>query len=158
MNLKKSQFSQIQEALLNAYTEAGLRQMVRTGLGEDLPRIAGGENVTEIAYNLVGWAERQYRVQELIDAAVDGSPLNVALQTLQQAAKSWHLAPPAGAAEPEPYKGLDFFDISDAHLFFGRERLTVELVNQRWTANGIHAAQNPTQHAARKDTRTSGTI
>ena len=36
--------------------------------------------------------------------------------------------PTPNAIEPEPYKGLDFFDVRDADLFFGRDRLTVELV------------------------------
>jgi formylglycine-generating enzyme required for sulfatase activity len=35
-------------------------------------------------------------------------------------------APPADG-DP-PYKGLDFYDVADAPLFFGRERLTAELV------------------------------
>ena len=36
------------------------------------------------------------------------------------------------AAPPEPgdppYKRLDFYDVADANLFFGREKLTAELV------------------------------
>ncbi|MFZ2420288.1 MAG: hypothetical protein WBV59_05390 [Anaerolineae bacterium] len=37
---------------------------------------------------------------------------------------------PAAAPEPgdPPYKGLDFYDVADAPLFFGRERLTADLV------------------------------
>jgi Novel STAND NTPase 1/Sulfatase-modifying factor enzyme 1/Effector-associated domain 1 len=128
MRLTGPQFNQIQEALLDAYDEAGLRQIVRAGLDKDLPQIAGGGNVTEIAYNLVAWADRQNRVQELIEAAVAGNPTNPMLQGLQQDTQRWHLAPPAGEKEPEPYKGLDFFDVGDADLFFGRDRLTAELV------------------------------
>ena len=36
--------------------------------------------------------------------------------------------PPALAAEPPPYKGLQYFDQADANLFFGRELLTAKLV------------------------------
>ena len=37
---------------------------------------------------------------------------------------------PAAAPEPgdPPYKGLDFYDVADAPLFFGRERLTADMV------------------------------
>jgi formylglycine-generating enzyme required for sulfatase activity len=126
MKLTGVQFKQIQEALLAAFDEAGLRQMVRVGLGEDLPQVAGGQNLTEIVSNLVTWAERQNRVQDLINAALTENPHNTTLQALQQASQSWHVAPPAGGKEP--YKGLDFFDVGDADLFFGRARLTAELV------------------------------
>jgi WD40 repeat protein/DNA-binding SARP family transcriptional activator len=36
--------------------------------------------------------------------------------------------PPAPAAGPPPYKGLQYFDQADADLFFGRELLTAKLV------------------------------
>jgi len=36
--------------------------------------------------------------------------------------------PPALAAQPPPYKGLQYFDQADADLFFGRELLTAKLV------------------------------
>jgi hypothetical protein len=63
-----------------------------------------------------------------IYAAVSENPNNTSLQALQQAAQSWHLAPPAGNDELEPYKGLGFFDVGDAGLFFGRDSYTAELV------------------------------
>ncbi|MGB0385074.1 MAG: CHAT domain-containing protein [Ardenticatenaceae bacterium] len=40
-----------------------------------------------------------------------------------------HLATPPAPGE-SPYKGLRYFDEEDAHHFFGRERLTAELLNQ----------------------------
>jgi formylglycine-generating enzyme required for sulfatase activity len=128
MALSKEQAKQIHDALLDGYSIATLRQMVRFGMDMDLTHVAGGENVTDIVFTLVQWADRQHRVQELITAAVNANPTNPKLQTLQQAAESWYLSPPAGGEEPEPYKGLDFFDVGDADRFFGRDRLTAGLV------------------------------
>jgi hypothetical protein len=114
MALTGQQIDQIQQALLDGYDEASLRQMVRVELDVDLRHVAGGENLTEVTLNLVKWVDRQHRVQELITAAVNANPINPELQALQQAAQDWYLAPPAGVEEPEPYKGLDFFDVGDA--------------------------------------------
>jgi hypothetical protein len=105
MALTGPQIDQIQQALLDGYDAAGLQRMVRVGLTVELSQVAGGHNLTEIVFHLVQWADRQTRVQELIDAAVAGNPTNAALQALLQAAQSWHLAPPEGGEEPEPYKG-----------------------------------------------------
>jgi hypothetical protein len=80
MKLIGVQFKQIQEALLAAFDEAGLRQMVRVRLDEDLPQVAGGQNLTEIVSNLVTWAERQNRVQDLINAALTENPHNTTLE------------------------------------------------------------------------------
>jgi formylglycine-generating enzyme required for sulfatase activity len=128
MALTGQQIDQIQQALLDSYDRAGLQQMVRARLNVELDEVAGGNNLREIVFNLVQWADWESRVQELIDAALAGRPTNTALRALQQAATSWHLAPPEGADEPEPYKGLDPFDEGDADLFFGRDRLTADLV------------------------------
>ena len=37
-------------------------------------------------------------------------------------------SPDAPAPGEPPYKGLDFYDVADANIFFGREKLTAELV------------------------------
>jgi formylglycine-generating enzyme required for sulfatase activity len=128
MALIGPQFVQIQQALLSGFSEATLRQMLRAELNVDLSHVAGGDNLTEIVHSLIDWADRNHQVLELIEAAVRTNPLKSELQALQDAAKTWHLDPPRGVEEPEPYKGLDFFDVSDADLFSGRNRLTAHLV------------------------------
>ena len=40
----------------------------------------------------------------------------------------WRGRPAPDTKETEPYKGLDFFDVRDAGLFFGRDKLTADLV------------------------------
>lgn len=129
MDLTGPQFEQVKQALLAAYTKASLRDTVRGRLNVELDKVAGGENDTAIFSNLVRWAERESRIPDLIDAAVADNPTNEELQKLKQAAEGWHLLAPQGAGEPEPYKGLDFFGVDDAILFFGREDLTRDLVN-----------------------------
>jgi formylglycine-generating enzyme required for sulfatase activity len=89
MELTGSQFKQIQEALLAAFNQARLRQMVRVGLGEYLPLIADGQNLTEVVFNLVAWAEQQNRIAELIIAAVAENPSNELLSRLVEAASAW---------------------------------------------------------------------
>ena len=40
----------------------------------------------------------------------------------------WHTYQPAEPNAESPFKGLHYFDESDAHLFFGREKVTAELI------------------------------
>ncbi len=127
VSLSGPQHQQIQEALLDAFDEAGLRRLVKFKLDKELDQIAGGQDLTERAYNLVAWAAAHGCVAELVAGALQEVPDNHKLVALAQDAKAWHIAAPA-AAEASPYKGLEFFDVADAGLFFGREDLTAELV------------------------------
>lgn len=43
--------------------------------------------------------------------------------------RPWQTFQPAEPEAESPFKGLHYFDESDAHLFFGREQLTAELVD-----------------------------
>ena len=45
MKLSGPQFEQVQEALLDAYTEFGLRQMLRVQMDVDLDRVVGPGNL-----------------------------------------------------------------------------------------------------------------
>jgi hypothetical protein len=116
MELTGPQFNQIYNALLEAFDEASLRQMVSVGLGEEMSQITGGKYLNEIVFSLVTWAEQQSRVQELIDVVVAENPHNIALRGLQQAAQSWHLEPPARGDEPEPYTEGDILDSQLRHV------------------------------------------
>jgi len=126
MTLSGAQYKQIQEALLAAFNEADLRRMVRIQLDADLDAVSGGKNLSERVYSLIEWADREGRVLALIDGATAQNSGNAKLQALKVVATDWHLEP-AEAGEP-PYQGLQYFDVKDADRFFGREKLTAELV------------------------------
>ena len=59
----------VRDALLACFDEAGLRELAATRLGVELAHVAGGEDLAEIAWNLVTWAEQQGRLAELVRAA-----------------------------------------------------------------------------------------
>ncbi len=77
MKLTGSQFSQLQQALLNAYTTKNeLSQMVRIELDENLAAIASDDNLTSTVFNLIGWAERTGKIIALIEGAQSSNPGN----------------------------------------------------------------------------------
>ncbi len=68
--LTGKQVQEIREALLAAYGSVDtLRIMVRIELNETLEAIAGGENLRVLIFNLITWAERTGRVDDLIQGA-----------------------------------------------------------------------------------------
>ena len=84
MKLSGRQVAELQDALLDAFTFYSLRQMVRFELDRHLAHIAGGQNFTEIVFNLVEWAEQQERVDDLVDGAQRFNPTNRSLQVVAQ--------------------------------------------------------------------------
>ena len=81
MALRGAQILQFQEALLSAYDGPGLAQMVRIRLDEDLAAVAGGGNLSEVVFNLILWAERTGRTEELVVGASASNPQNALLKT-----------------------------------------------------------------------------
>lgn len=74
---------QINQALLAAFpTDNVLAQMVRFGLKENLSHIAQGENLQEVVFELITWAEAQGRLTELVIAASQFNPGNAHLKSL----------------------------------------------------------------------------
>jgi hypothetical protein len=69
-------------ALNDAFTLADLEQLVFYALGETLPAVAGGDTLTERAFNLVQWAQRTGQLPTLVAAAVAARPKNEALRAL----------------------------------------------------------------------------
>ncbi len=69
MSLTGLQVQQLQEVLLRAFNETALAQMVRIRLDENLAAVASGDNLGEIVFNLIAWAERTGRTDELIRGA-----------------------------------------------------------------------------------------
>ena len=83
MKLTGQKVQQICDALIDAYpTRDLLRMMVRVELDENLEEIAGGENQNVVVFNLVSWAERDGRIDELITRAHMRTPGNDALKQL----------------------------------------------------------------------------
>jgi WD40 repeat protein/basic membrane lipoprotein Med (substrate-binding protein (PBP1-ABC) superfamily)/DNA-binding SARP family transcriptional activator len=64
--------------------------------------------------------------QRLYQQLISGEALPVILGLPEREFVEIHEEPPAPGSPP--YKGLQYFDVSDAHLFFGREKLTAHLV------------------------------
>ncbi len=79
MALTGSEIEALQNALLDAFDPSTLEQMVRIGLDENLPTIAGGANFRDVTFNLIRWAERTGRVDDLLAAAMQANPDNPAL-------------------------------------------------------------------------------
>ena len=91
--------------------------LVRLELDENLEEIAGGENQSVVVFNLVTWAERSGRIDELIAAAQRRLPRNEALQQLAAAWRAQVVAgtvaqltsPLAGSAESDGPASIDLF-------------------------------------------------
>jgi formylglycine-generating enzyme required for sulfatase activity len=100
MHLTGKQVQQIQDALLDGYpSKDELRMLVRVKLDQNLDAIVGGDNLRVIIFNLVSWAERIDRVDDLIQVASDYNPDNKALQQLAQ---EWRAALASQAAVQSP--------------------------------------------------------
>lgn len=81
MKLTGSQLQTLQSALLSAYgSPAPLAQMVRTELEQNLHAIAGGENLSEIVFSLITWAERTGNLPQLVEGATAANPGNIPLR------------------------------------------------------------------------------
>ena len=84
MKLTGKQIKQLHDAMLGAFTQGELSMMVATELDENLDAIAGGNNLSEIVFNLIRWAERRGRTQELVQGAVNANPQDEALLAVQR--------------------------------------------------------------------------
>ena len=89
MKLSGPQFAQVQEALLDAYTDGGLRQMLRVQMDVDLDRIVGPGNLEQRTHELITWAESRSQVERLIQAAHEGNQENRALVKLLADSRNW---------------------------------------------------------------------
>lgn len=63
-------YAHFQSALIAAFTSrSAIRQMVRFVFNENLDAIADGSDLNDICFNLIDWAERSGKLQELIEGA-----------------------------------------------------------------------------------------
>ena len=96
------QLERIQQAILQAYTPDELSMIVLHSLDKSLAEITTDANFTTQVFALVGWADRNGRLPELVAAACDGNPGNGELKRLRDDFAWWQVvagAPPALAAE-----------------------------------------------------------
>jgi hypothetical protein len=83
MILDNEQRKQMFYALVRAFPSKGeLERMVRFSLGENMASITRGENLNDIVYSLVEWAEAHGRLEALITAARNENPTNPDLNLL----------------------------------------------------------------------------
>ncbi|MCB9121965.1 MAG: TIR domain-containing protein [Caldilinea sp.] len=89
MKLSGSQFHQIQDAFLDGFSSLDeLRMMVRIELEENLSSIVDGGNLRVVIFNLIVWAERHDRVNDLILGASHYIPGNAKIASLSQQVKN----------------------------------------------------------------------
>ncbi len=74
-NLSGSDFGAAREALLEAFpTQEQLKSMLQVQLNTRLDRIVGPSNLGHQVFNLLGWAERGGRVNDLMQGAYRENP------------------------------------------------------------------------------------
>jgi hypothetical protein len=83
--LSGEQRKKLRQGLLSAYPSiANLRMMVDDELNHNLDAIAGGNNLQEVVYNLIGTAKSQGWLKDLIRAASNSNPGNSDLQVIAE--------------------------------------------------------------------------
>lgn len=86
MKLTGSQTRKLHEALLSAFpTMAGLEQFLKFRMNTSLRVIAGGENLAEIVFNLIRWAESTGKMDDLIKCSIQEVPNNPLLSEFHDA-------------------------------------------------------------------------
>ncbi|MFN8470274.1 MAG: SUMF1/EgtB/PvdO family nonheme iron enzyme [Caldilineaceae bacterium] len=98
MPLELEQRKQLQAALLSAFNNDGLRQLVGLELGSDLELFAKDGDRRQNVYDLIEWAERTGRTVDLIRGAYVQNPTNPLLAQLAVAALRWEACAEAGDA------------------------------------------------------------
>jgi len=118
--LSGKQIEDLVDALIHAYpSEADLAMMVRIELNETLAAVAAGSNLRVLIFNLITWAERSGRVNELVAGAVRRTPGN---PMLQEYVRRW----PAAAAPipiPVPSSAPSGSAAIDIFLCYSRQNL-----------------------------------
>ncbi|MBL8793610.1 MAG: hypothetical protein JNM56_06885 [Planctomycetia bacterium] len=78
--LSAGQFGALQNSLLGAFNRESLRRILRTKLDVRLDHIAGNGTFTDIVCDVIDWAEREGRVDQLVREAAAFVPGNEELQ------------------------------------------------------------------------------
>src|SRR5437588_11269820 len=85
MRLNNEQYRRLTDAMVKALRKKPVvERVVRFSLNEDLDAIVGGDTLTDIVFNLVGWAESQVRLEELIVEAHHENRGNLLLKAVSE--------------------------------------------------------------------------
>lgn len=85
MNLSGQNRKQLRDALLDAFpTKSSLEQMLSLELEKKLDTIALGNNLADIAFNLIQTSEAEGWIENLIFGACESNPKNAKLQAIAQ--------------------------------------------------------------------------
>ncbi|MDJ0772840.1 MAG: effector-associated domain EAD1-containing protein [Mastigocoleus sp. MO_167.B18] len=88
MKLSGKQRQEFRDALVNAFPSySSLEQMVSFEFNENLESIAGNGEINNVAFNLIKWAEKKERLEELIRGACEENPGNTQLKDFIQRKK-----------------------------------------------------------------------
>ena len=94
MRLKGSERERLGEAIISAYpSKPDLEMMVSYQLDKNLDAIAGGNNLTQVVFNLIKWAESRGKLENLIEAASKENPGNRDLREFQESIEEKYRPP-----------------------------------------------------------------
>jgi hypothetical protein len=110
VNLRGKQVEAFQEALLGAFSRDDLEQMLKIDLEEDLDEIVKPGKRSAVVFELIGWAERETRVEDLLAAALARRPKSEALRRFALEVAFTSSTPPAGKLEVHVLAGVGFHD------------------------------------------------
>lgn len=121
MKLTGSQYERVTNALIDAFpSQARLEQLLRFRLERNLHAIAMGDNLKEIVFKLVGTAESEGWIDQLICAARLSNPGNPTLFAIAQDLKLAMLTPPVGVLEKVIKATNSFLDINQWREHLGQ--------------------------------------
>ena len=110
VNLRGKQAAAFQEALLAAFSREDLEQLVKFNLDEDLDEIVKPGTRSAVVFELIRWAERVTRVEDLLAAALEVRPKSDLLRRFALEVAFTSSTPPAGKLEVHVLAGVDFHD------------------------------------------------
>lgn len=85
MELTGEQRKKFREALIAAFPQQmGLERMLSEELEWKLNTISGGDNYSDIVFNLINYAESKAKVIELLKAAIQSNPGNHKLKEFEK--------------------------------------------------------------------------
>ncbi len=123
MALNGELYRQLNDALVAAFPqETDLDQMVRFGLNQNRAAIAGGSNLAQISFNLIGWAEAKGLTKELVIAARNSNPGN---PELRRVAELLDVAPDSHELERIVTASVEFVDVAQWRAKMSQSELSV---------------------------------
>jgi hypothetical protein len=99
------QMQRLHEAILSAFNEAELRELVRFDLEQDLDGIVASGAFHKVVFDLLTWAERQGRTPALVAAIRKARPANAQVQAIAKellVEQTAEPVPPAPTTLPAP--------------------------------------------------------